>query len=213
MPKPIPDLTVEHELLVAGYRTVAGIDEVGRGAWAGPVTCGVVVIDASALSVPDGITDSKHLTERQRHKLLPVAQEWALAYAVGDASPAEIDRFGIVAALQLAAHRAVDALDMEPDVVLLDGNHDYFTVQDNHDGGYRATPVRTVTKGDERCGSVSAASIIAKVHRDGLMAAYTSDHPHFGWERNAGYMSAAHRQAVADYGLTALHRMSWSVPA
>lgn len=184
---------------------MAGIDEVGRGAIAGPVTVGVVALAAGAGDFPEGLADSKLLTPRRRGLLDPQVRGWAHAHSTGSASPAEIDRVGIVAALGLAAVRALGALGAEPDMVILDGNTP-FLVEDRH--GPR---VVMRTKADRDCASVAAASVIAKVERDALMVALHSAYPEFGWASNKGYAAAAHTAALRAHGASAHHRRSWNL--
>lgn len=210
MPKPIPDLTVEHSLFASGVRHLASLDEVGRGAWAGPVSVGVVLTSPGLASPPEGLTDSKYLTARGRQRLAPATSAWVEAYSIGSANAHEIDQLGIIAALRLAANRALAELPIVPDAVLLDGNHDFLTPRDRDPSAPRPVPVRTEIKGDARCATLSAASVLAKVHRDGLMHEYGQSFPEYGWGSNSGYMSAAHRAAVAEHGLTPLHRRTWS---
>ena len=178
---------------------VAGVDEVGRGAWAGPVTvCAAVT---GLRRAPAGLTDSKLLSPRRRAELAPVLEGWVTAYALGHASPLECDRLGMTAALRLAAVRALEGLPVRPDAVILDGKHDYL-------GG--PWQVRTVIKGDQSCVCVAAASVIAKVRRDGMMAELGEDHPPFAFESNAGYPSPVHREALERLGPTPHHRLSWA---
>lgn len=150
---------------------------------------------------PEGLTDSKLLTERRRGALAPVLADWVSAYALGEASAQECDELGMTAALRLAALRALEALPVRPDAVILDGKHDYL-------GG--PWKVRTVIKGDQSCVCVSAASVLAKVHRDGQMAQLAPQYPEFGFEDNAGYPSPVHRAALEEHGPTELHRLSWA---
>jgi ribonuclease HII len=200
MPYEPPTHTVERSLRATlGVRTVAGVDEVGRGAWAGPVTvCAAVT---GLRRPPDGLTDSKLLTVRRRTALAKVLTGWVTAYALGHASPTEIDELGMTAALRLAAVRALDALPVRPDAVILDGKHNYLGAP---------WQVRTVIKGDQSCVPVAAASVIAKVHRDTLMAELGSSHEPFCFAENVGYPSPVHRAALEEYGPTPLHRLSWA---
>lgn len=194
-----PTDAVEGELRAAGALVVAGVDEVGRGAWAGPVVVGAAV---SALAAPpEGLTDSKLLTAKRREELAPMIAAWATAHAFGAASPAEIDALGMTAALRLAAVRALEALPVRPDAVVLDGSHDFLG------DPWR---VRTVVKGDRVCVGVAAASVLAKVHRDRLMAELGADHPDFAFGDNAGYPSPVHQAALEELGPTPYHRMSWA---
>ncbi|GAA4866876.1 ribonuclease HII [Kitasatospora terrestris] len=199
MPYDPPTHSVERSLRRAGASVVVGLDEVGRGAWAGPVTVGAAV--TGLRKPPEGLTDSKLLTERRRLALAPVLADWVSAYAIGQASPQECDELGMTAALRLAATRALEALPVVPDAVILDGKHDYLG------GPWR---VRTVIKGDQSCVCVSAASVLAKVQRDGLMAELGADHRAFAFDENAGYPSPVHRAALDEFGPTEHHRLSWA---
>jgi ribonuclease HII len=210
-----PTLEVELEMLAAGVPCVIGCDEVGRGALAGPVAVGLVVMNATARPLPAGIRDSKLLSEPRREALAPLATEWALYSTVGLASPQEVDTLGIIACLGLAGKRAIDQLqaagaDIGGAVVLLDGNHDYLNAALGA-RPKRSTPLSVVTrvKADRDCGSVAAASVIAKVHRDRLMILAHADEPHYGWAANKGYGSADHMVAIAERGPSELHRKSW----
>mgnify|MGYP001067670108 CR=1 FL=1 len=212
-----PSLRLERELQRAGHRVLAGMDEVGRGALAGPVSVGVAVIDETSRSAPTGVRDSKLLTPAARRAMVPRLTRWARAHAVGHALPAEIDEIGIIAALRLAGTRALARLDVVPDLVLLDGNHDWLS--DPQEVGLLAglsgtstPPVRTIIKGDMRCSSVAAASVLAKVERDGLMAELAQDHPQYGWADNKGYSASVHLDALAAHGPCAQHRRSWALP-
>ncbi|MGW4381491.1 ribonuclease HII [Kitasatospora sp. NPDC004531] len=199
MPYDPPTHSVERSLRRAGARTVVGLDEVGRGAWAGPVMVGAAV--TGLRRPPGGLTDSKLLTERRREALVPILENWVTAYAIGAATSQECDDLGMTAALRLAAVRALEALPVQPDAVILDGKHDYLG------GPWR---VRTVIKGDQSCVCVSAASVLAKVRRDALMAELGVDHPAFAFEENAGYPSPTHRAALEELGPTEHHRLSWA---
>jgi ribonuclease HII len=199
MPIPPPSHRVERALRRAGAEVVAGVDEVGRGAWAGPVT--VCAAITGLRRAPEGLTDSKLLSPRRRAELAPVLEGWVTAYALGHASPLECDELGMTAALRLAAVRALEGLPVRPDAVILDGKHDYL-------GG--PWQVRTVIKGDQSCVCVAAASVIAKVRRDGMMAELGADHLPFAFGTNAGYPSPVHREALERLGPTPHHRLSWS---
>jgi ribonuclease HII len=182
-----------------GVRTVAGVDEVGRGAWAGPVT--VCAAITGLRRAPEGLTDSKLITPKRRTRLAAVLVDWVTSYALGHASPEEIDELGMTAALRLAAVRALEELPERPDAVILDGSHNYL-------GG--SWQVRTVIKGDQSCVSVAAASVIAKVHRDASMAELGMECSPFAFADNAGYPSPVHRAALEELGPTGHHRLSWS---
>jgi len=207
-----PKLTLERRLLNESDVIVA-LDEVGRGALAGPVAVGAAVMDAAGARrrVPEGLRDSKLVTERRRPEIAARAAAWVQASAVGWASSAEIDEIGIMRALGLAASRAIIAVmeqGVETDnaLVLLDGNHDYVSAV--HPSPLR---VRSQVKADRDCASVSAASVIAKVARDALMTALHDDHPAYQWNRNKGYASLEHREAIRELGLSPHHRASWAI--
>ena len=206
------------ERYVSRRRTVrvAGLDEVGRGSWAGPVSVGGAVYDPGR-PWPDGLRDSKRLREPAREAMYPQVDAWCAEWAVGHAGPAECDALGMTAALRLAAQRAIASLSAPPDVVLVDGPFDYLTTPLPADGesgdgsGDDAGPeVRTVVRGDDRCVAIAAASVLAKVTRDRMMRALAPEFPGFDFDRNKGYPSPVHRRALGDTGLTAIHRRSWS---
>lgn len=205
MARPKPTLDVEREFFAAGARIVAGVDEVGRGAIAGPVTIGVVAIDATVGEIPDGLRDSKLMTPKRREAMVPIAKEWGLAWATGSATAQEIDKIGIMSALGLAASRALQKLGITPDVLILDGNSSFLVEEDN---GPR---VVTRVKADQDCACVSAASVIAKVERDALMTELHQQFPHYGWDGNKGYGAKVHTDAIKSHGLTDLHRKSWNL--
>jgi ribonuclease HII len=211
-----PGLGHERELLAGEVRLLAGMDEVGRGSLAGPVSVGMVVIDADVRRPPTGLRDSKLLTPAYRAALAPRIQRWALAYAVGHASATEIDALGLTTALRLAGRRAFEALPVRPDLILLDGNYDWFSPPRQGDLFDEADPavddgppVVTRIKADLRCASVAAASVLAKTQRDALMVEYARLYPAFGWDENKGYASPSHLAALADLGPCPLHRLSW----
>lgn len=200
MPYEPPTHRVERSMRATmGVRTVAGVDEVGRGAWAGPVTvCAAVT---GLRRPPEGLTDSKLLTPKRRTALAAVLTGWVTSYALGHASNDEIDELGMTAALRLAAGRALAGLPERPDAVILDGKHNYLGAP---------WQVRTVIKGDQSCVAVAAASVIAKVQRDGAMAELGLEYAPFAFEDNAGYPSPVHRAALEEFGPTGHHRLSWS---
>jgi ribonuclease HII len=200
MPYEPPTHRVERSIrATTGARLVAGVDEVGRGAWAGPVTvCAAVT---GLRHPPEGLTDSKLLTPPRRTALSAVLTDWVTSYALGHASPQEIDALGMTAALRLAAVRALKALPQRPDAVILDGKHDYLGPP------WR---VRTVIKGDQSCVAVAAASVLAKVRRDAMLAELAPRHPEYGFESNAGYPSPVHKDALEEHGPTPHHRRSWA---
>lgn len=207
-----PRLTVERRLL-REHDFVVALDEVGRGALAGPVAVGAAVLDARCARrrIPEGLRDSKLVTELRRPALAERAAGWVVASAVGWASPGEIDERGIIRALGLAAVRALTGLDgfdptTEDVVVILDGNHDYVTPV----AGPGLT-IRTIVKADRDCASAAAASVIAKVARDAHMTGLHDESPVYEWARNKGYASPLHRDAIRSHGLSRHHRASWTI--
>ncbi len=216
-----PSLRVERALQREGFRLLAGMDEVGRGALAGPVSVGVVLIDTECRSAPQGVKDSKLLPPHVRERMVPRIERWATAFAVGHASPEEIDDIGIIAALRLAGVRALATLHAAgwvPDLVILDGNHDWLTAPEEvglfaFAADAPATPpVTTMIKADLKCSSVAAASVLAKVTRDRIMVGLDGDHPEYGWVENKGYAAPGHMEALRIHGPTDLHRRSWRLP-
>ena len=204
-----PTMDVERGMHAGGARYVIGCDEVGRGAIAGPVSVGVAMVDAAIGAHPQGLRDSKMLSEKKRELLAPLAAEWALFSAVGSATALEVDQLGISRALGLAGKRALIALhelgaDIRQSVVLLDGAFDWLNPA-------LTSPVRVQTrvKADRDCASVAAASVVAKVNRDRLMIDSDAVHPGYGWTGNKGYGSAGHFAAIAELGITPLHRQTW----
>jgi len=208
-PIAVPTLNVERELFRAGAPVVLACDEVGRGALAGPVAVGLVLIDASVRRMPAGLRDSKLLTEPRREAMAPRASAWVRAWAVGEASAVEIDELGIMACLGLAGARAFAALSLPEELtadapLLLDGNYDWLSASIEH-----RVRVTTRIKADRDCASVAAASVIAKVHRDGGMRRAHEDLPMYGWDENKGYSTPAHFAAIDEHGPSALHRTTW----
>lgn len=220
-----PALRHERVLLREGARLVAGMDEVGRGSLAGPVSVGVVVVDARTRACPPGVADSKLLTAAARTALLPALGRWGVARAVGHASAAEIDAFGIIAALRMAGTRALEAVAgaVGPvDAVLLDGSHDWLTPPaqgglfgeaDLPGADVIGTPrVHIRVKADMTCASVAAASVVAKCERDAIMTRMAAEHPQYAWDSNKGYSSADHIRALREHGPSPVHRRSWRLP-
>jgi ribonuclease HII len=199
VPGPVPGITFERPHWELGAR-VAGVDEVGRGAWAGPVTFAAVVLPSDRRVYK--LRDSKRLAPAQREHLTRRIREVALGIGIGHASNAEIDRHGMSAAMRLAARRAVDALPDRPDVLLLDGNWDFLA-------GY-GTRNETLVRGDDRSASIAAASIVAKVTRDALMREADLPHTGYGFASNKGYPAPVHREALRRVGPCVLHRHSWA---
>ncbi|MBG0814443.1 ribonuclease HII [Planomonospora sp. ID82291] len=192
-----PSYALEKLLSDGGSKPVAGIDEVGRGAWAGPVAVCAVVTDLS--EPPAGLTDSKLLSRARREAMVAEITGWAVGIGYGEASHEEIDVLGMTEALRRAARRALAELPVRPEAVILDGRHDYLGPP---------WQVRCEIKGDLSCVSVAAASVIAKVRRDAYMASLGLDA--YGFASNAGYPSPVHQRALAEHGPTEHHRLSWS---
>ena len=183
--------------LVEG-RIEAGCDEAGRGCLAGPVF-------AAAVILPQGYTnellnDSKQLSEKKRDALRPIIERDALAWAVGVVTAQEIDKINILNASFLAMHRAIEALTVKPEFLLIDGNR----FKPNP-----GIPHECIVKGDGKMMSIAAASILAKPHRDEYMMSIAAEYPQYAWSVNKGYPTKAHRQAIADYGVTPHHRLSF----
>ncbi len=180
---------------------VIGVDEAGRGPLAGPVVAAACVLGADA---PAGLDDSKKLSAKRRAGLEPLIKA-SCHWALGVVEAEEIDRINIFAATMLAMTRAVGALGLEPDEVLIDGN---MTPQGRHPDW--CWPARAIVGGDALEPCISAASILAKEHRDRLMRGYALEHPHYGWERNMGYGTAEHLAALREHGPSPLHRRSFA---
>jgi ribonuclease HII len=193
------------------------MDEVGRGAWAGPVSVGVALIPVKATkqTMPRWLRDSKQLSETRRESIFESVGAWCVDWAVGHATPEECDQQGMRIALRLAAQRALAGLERPPDALLIDGPLDLVTEPDAEAERRRAFTgaVHPVIGGDARCASVAAASVLAKVVRDRLMRAESEHFPPYCFEQNKGYPSPAHQMALRGYGLSSIHRRSWSYVA
>lgn len=197
----MPNFNLEELARGEGHTVVAGVDEAGRGPWAGPVVAGAVILDAETLNpaLRFGLDDSKKLSPARRNELFELLGAEA-TIGVGCADVAEIDAVNILEATMRAMARAIDALGRRPDLALIDGN--------------RAPPlpckVRCVVGGDGKSLSIAAASIVAKVTRDRLMVELAARFPGYGWERNAGYGTAEHRDALMRLGVSDQHRRSYA---
>lgn len=199
----MPDFTFEEAALVDGARVVAGVDEAGRGPWAGPVVAGAAILarDDLPAQLRDGLDDSKALTRRRREALFTMmADSPAVVFGIGLASVEEIDSLNILQATFLAMQRAIAALPRVPEFALIDGNR---TPE-------LPCPCQCIVGGDGRSFSVAAASIAAKVSRDRMMADLDKKHPGYGWSRNAGYGTAEHREGLERLGVTQHHRRSFA---
>lgn len=179
-------------------RNEAGCDEAGRGCLAGPVYAAAVILPENFSH--QLLNDSKKLTEARREKLRPIIEENAVAWAVGVVSAEEIDKINILRASILAMHRALDGLTTRPGAIIVDGNR--FTP-------YGDIPWQTFVKGDGKYGNIAAASILAKTHRDAFMKSLHEQYPMYGWNVNKGYPTKAHRDAIAQYGPSPYHRMTF----
>ncbi|MFV0306806.1 MAG: ribonuclease HII [Desertimonas sp.] len=197
--KRAPDRSIERELHRDGHDLVVGIDEVGRGAWAGPLTVGAAIVPTDRRV--NGVRDSKLLSERERERMFDRVAAWCDAWGVGHASQAECDQLGMSAAQRLAAQRAIDALGVRPDAAVVDGNWDFVSPHVAH--------VERRVKADARCLSVAAASILAKVLRDRQMREYAEHHPAWSFDTNKGYPCPVHKAALQAYGPSVIHRRTW----
>ncbi len=194
-----PTREIEKRLWERGHRLVVGIDEVGRGSWAGPLMVGAAVVPTD--SRVNGIRDSKLLTEREREHLFDRVADWCVSWSIGSASQDECDHLGMSAAQKLAARRAVEGLSVVPDVAVTDGRWDFVSPAVDH--------VELVVKADRRCLSVATASVLAKVVRDREMRAWAEHFPHWSFDTNKGYPCPIHKAALQGYGPSAIHRRSW----
>lgn len=190
----------EESLYRAGCDVVVGIDEVGKGAWAGPLAVGAVVIPRTG-TVPE-VRDSKTLSERRRESLFDAVLDWCEAWSVGFASADECDELGMAAAQRLATRRAIGALRVRPDAAVVDGNWDFVSPE--------VPRVETRVKADATSVSIAAASIVAKVTRDRLMRQLAVDFPMWSFDTNKGYPCPRHRTALQGYGPSSIHRQSWA---
>jgi ribonuclease HII len=192
-----PSLDRERALWDAGHEVVVGIDEVGRGAWAGPLTLGAAVLPRDRRVYK--VRDSKQLTEAEREGLFERIAEWCVTWAVGHASAQECDELGMSEAQRLAAARAIEGLGVQPDRVLLDGKWDFVGTGN----------VERIVRGDASCLSIAAASILAKVTRDRLMREEAEHHPWWWFDQNKGYPCPRHQASLRGMGPSAIHRRSW----
>ena len=204
VPKSLPSGSVESRLFATGARRVGGVDEVGRGAWAGPLTVGVAVVTKRSLyELPEGVNDSKMLTPEERSALFDPLRTSLVDHAIGHASALECDELGMTAAQRLACRRALESLHRPVDALILDGNFNF----SDHPGA------STLIGADRLSLVVAAASVLAKVTRDTLMIECAPEHPPYRFERNKGYPSPEHKDALASFGMSAIHRQSWAFAA
>ena len=206
--KPTASLSLEAGLRAQGRRWIAGIDEAGRGAWAGPVAAGAVVLPldrADLAEVLEGVTDSKQLTAHTRARLIEVIRQTAVAWGVGRAEASEIDTLGIVPATCLAMQRALDQVrqTIQPEYLLLDS----IRWPELEQSGF---PHRAIIRGNSLSLSIAAASVLAKVTRDGWMVEYDQQYPQYGFAQHKGYGVPQHQAALKEFGACSLHRMSFA---
>ena len=197
MPTTTPTFDSENELRSLGFEHVAGIDEVGRGALAGPVVAAAVLLPCDCTI--EGLRDSKLLPERRREELYGEILSHAIAWGVGIVDNTQIDRINILQATFVAMRIAYDQLAVIPDYVLIDGR----------DALALGRPCRPIIGGDGTCCSIAAASIVAKVTRDRIMREYHETLPQYGLDRNKGYGTEEHRRAIMEHGVTPIHRWSF----
>ena len=193
-------LQYEKALQAKGCRFIAGVDEVGRGPLAGPVVCAAVIMPLDDESLVIGVDDSKKLSAKKREVLAKEIKNKALAYTVVEVSEEEIDRINILEATKLGMKKAIEGLEIAPDVVLTDGN---MTID-------ISLPQHSVVHGDALSYSIGAASIVAKVYRDHLMDEYAKTYPMYAFERNKGYGTAVHIAAIKEFGLCPIHRRTFT---
>ena len=193
-------LQYERALLAKGLQYIAGVDEVGRGPLAGPVVCAAVIMPLDDESIIVGVDDSKKLSAKKRETLAEEIKKRALAYTIVEVSEKEIDEINILEATKLGMKKALETLEITPQSVLTDGN---MTLNIDF-------PQRSVIGGDALCYSIGAASIIAKVYRDKMMDDYAKEYPQYAFDSNKGYGTAAHIQAIKEYGLCPIHRRTFT---
>lgn len=194
-----PTRAIENQLRADGHAVVVGIDEVGRGAWAGPLMVGAAVIPIDRRV--NGVRDSKLLSEANRERLFDRIAEWCISWAVGSASQQECDELGMAPAQRLATQRAIASLTVRPDAAVVDGKWDFV--------GPHVAHVERRVKADRVCLSVAAASILAKVTRDREMREHAKHYPPWSFDTNKGYPCPFHKAALQAYGPSAIHRRSW----
>lgn len=193
-------LQYERALQAQGYTLIAGVDEVGRGPLAGPVVCAAVIMPLDKDSLVEGVDDSKKLSEKKREQLAEEIKKRALYYKIVEVSESEIDRINILEATKVGMKQAIEGLEQQPEIVLTDGN---MTID-------VSLPQQSVIHGDALSYSIGAASIIAKVYRDRLMDEFAKTYPHYAFEKNKGYGTAAHIQGIKEHGLCPIHRRTFT---
>lgn len=192
-------LAYEKEMLALGAEYIAGVDEVGRGPFAGPVVCAAVIMPLDAETLIDGVDDSKKIKEERREQLAALIRERAVAYKICEESPQTIDEINILEATKRCMKRAVEGLSVQPDIVFVDGN---FRIDIE-------LPQQNIVRGDALSYSIGAASILAKVYRDSLMREYDKQYPQYGFARHKGYGTAVHIRALKEFGPCPIHRKTF----
>ena len=194
---PLPDFDVETGLIKKGYKAIAGVDEVGRGCIAGPVTAAAVILNPQ--KIPSGLNDSKKVSFKNREKIFQSIQD-TCTFCVAHSSVEEIDQINILQASLLSMKRAILGLNIKPDFVLIDGNKSPKGLESKSE---------TIIKGDSKSLSIAAASIVAKVTRDRFMSRLDKEFPGYDWSQNAGYPTKLHKSAILNIGVTPYHRRSF----
>ena len=193
-------LFFERELRAKGVQYIAGVDEVGRGPLAGPVVCAAVIMPIEDSELVIGVDDSKKLSAKKREELAEQIKQKALCYTIIEVDEKTIDEINILQSTRLGMKKAVETLALTPQTVLTDGN---MTLD-------ITLPQKSIIKGDALCYSIGAASILAKVYRDNLMDEYAKSYPHYAFEQNKGYGTAAHIQGIKEHGLCPIHRRTFT---
>lgn len=191
---------IEKELYKKGVKLICGVDEVGRGSWAGPlVVCAVILRTDKRIHK---IKDSKALDIKTREKLYPVILKNLIDCSIGEVTHKEIDKHGLSRATKIAGERCIKNLKLIPEIVLLDGNWNYLS---------REIKVKTIVKGDSKSVSIASASIVAKVIRDRLLDIHHTKYPQYNFSKNKGYGTKEHREAIKKHGLSKIHRKSYNL--
>jgi ribonuclease HII len=212
----MPTLVTERRLL-RSHRAVIAFDEVGRGALAGPVCVGAVALCSPLTKFPEGLADSKVLSASRRAAMVAELETWVRAWAVGVATSREVDRYGILGAQARAADRALKSVvlslgvELEDCAALVDGGYDWLRRPYTKAISHKMAAVELVIRGDGSCASLAAASVLAKVSRDRTMDRLARKWNMYGWDKNKGYGSLAHRRAIVEYGVSPEHRVSWNL--
>ena len=194
----MPDLSIEKEVSLSGYKYICGVDEAGRGPLAGPVCAAAVILPENCEI--EGLNDSKKLSEKKREALFDIIKEKAVTYSISYGTLEEIEEFNILEATYIAMNRAIDSLSVPADFALIDGNREPKGIK---------IPCLTVVKGDAKSSSIAAASILAKVTRDRLMMEYDEKYPQYQFAKHKGYGTKIHYEAIKEHGICEIHRRSF----